>query len=117
MSIYARLASTASRLLTTYGQTVTLRRTTGGSVNPVTGATVAGTVQTLTAPGILQRYPDELVDGTRILASDRMLILDSTVQPQITDLVSLEGQQWTLVQIQTINPAGTPLVYMLQVRR
>jgi hypothetical protein len=46
-----------------------------------------------------------------------MLILDSTVQPQITDLVSLEGQQWTLVQIQTINPAGTPLVYMLQVRR
>ena len=69
------------------------------------------------ANGILRRYPDALVDGTRITASDRELVIDASVTPAMSDLVTIAGQQWTVVGITSSNPAGTPLVYFVQVRR
>ena len=113
---YPRMAATASRLIGKYGQAISIKRTTGDTIDPVTGITTAGTSSTLTTTGILQRYPDSLIDGTRILTSDRLAILAPTFEPTLEDTLSFGGKDWTIASIQTANPAGTPLVYFVQVR-
>jgi len=65
-AFYNKLAATAAKLITKFGAVGTITRTTGGSINPVTGNTTAGTTVTYSPNTIVQRYADELVDGTRI---------------------------------------------------
>ena len=117
MSFYDEMAEVAVELLTEFGAGVIITRTSGGSINPVTGVEVAGSVQTFTPKGILKSYPDNLIDGTRITASDRMLIIDASVKPEITDTITVQGEEWPLQEITASNPAGTPLVYFLRVKR
>ena len=113
---YPKLAATVSRLVGLRGQTVTLKRSTGGTIDPVTGTVTAGTTTSYPVQGILQRYPDALIDGTRILTSDRLAILTPVVEPVITDKLAFGNKDWTIASIQTTNPAGTPVVYFVQVR-
>jgi hypothetical protein len=116
-AFYNRMAATASRLLFKFGGEVSVVRNTGGSVNPVTGAVTPGTNATLKAKGLLNKFDDSLIDGTRIKASDRVLIMDNTFEPLMTDRPTIGGQNWTIVEINTVKPANVPVVYALQVRR
>ena len=116
-TFYSQMADTASRLITQFGQSITIKRNTGGSVHPVTGVVTAGTTASLTAKGILKAYPDNLIDGTRITKSDRMLILDDSQVPVMTDKITVQSQDWNIEDITTSNPAGVPLVYFVQVRK
>lgn len=116
MSFYSGLASTASRLISKYGQDILIVRS-ADSVDPVTGATTTGSNSNYKIKGILQTYPDNLIDGTRIKSSDRLVIIDGSVTPLMTDKVKLESQDWNIESIKTSNPAGTRLVHFVQARR
>ena len=116
-AFYNGLAATAARLITKFGAVGTITRTTGGSVDPVTGDTTAGTTVTYTPNTIVQKYADELIDGTRILSSDRLIILDNTIEPLTTDKITIRGEDWTIVSVSESRPAGIPLVYFVQARR
>ena len=96
---------------------VPIKRTSGGSVNPVTGATVVGTTTTYTPKGLVQRYAEDLIDGTRILASDRLVIVDNTIEPLTTDKVTLDSQDWTIVSVEQAKPATVGVVYFIQARK
>ena len=78
MSFYAEMAGVAAELMGEFGQVITVNRTTGGSIDPVTGTVTPGATTTLTANGVLRPYPDALIDGTRITASDRMLVMEAS---------------------------------------
>jgi len=117
MTFYADMATTAKDLLAEFGQTVTIARVTGGSVDPVTGSVTAGTTTTYSPKGILRNYNATLIDGTRIKAGDMELILDDTIAPLLTDKPAIGGTVWTIKGIKEINPAGTPLVYFCQVAK
>lgn len=116
-AFYNRLAGTASKLLGKFGGVVSVVRNTGGSVNPITGAIVPGANTTLTAKGLISEFADNLIDGTRILASDRLLIIDNTFEPLMTDKPTVGGQNWTIVNIKQVKPYAVGVVYFLQVRR
>lgn len=116
-AFYNSMAATASKLITKFGAQGTIKRTTGGSIDPVTGDTTAGTTVTYTPNTIVQRYADELIDGTRILSSDRLIILDNTIEPLTTDKITIRGEDWTIVSVSESRPAGIPLVYFVQARR
>jgi hypothetical protein len=114
MAFYPRLAATATGLITKFGQVVSLVR---GSltINPVTGATT-GTTQTIPTVGIFQRIPSDLIDGSRIVATDRLLLIDGKVTPQMSDRVTVQGKTYNIEEITEVNPAGMPLTYALRVR-
>jgi len=116
-AFYNSMAATASKLITKFGAQGTIKRTTGGSIDPVTGDTTAGTTVTYTPNTIVQKYADELIDGTRILSSDRLIILDNTIEPLTTDKITIRGEDWTIVSVSESRPAGIPLVYFVQARR
>ena len=114
---YAKMATTAARLLEKFGQTISVIRTTGETIDPITGAIVAGSDTTYSPKGLLRKYPNEVIDGTRIETGDRELIVDNTVEPALSDKVTVQGEQWTVVNVASINPAGTAVVYFCQVRK
>ena len=117
MSFYAGLQKTAARLLEQFGQAVDFLRTTGGGIDPVTGQDTT-TTETLTTVGVLRRFPDDLIDETRILSTDRELVVRATdLTPVISDKVTVNGEDFTIEEIQTSTPAGTDLVYFVRVRR
>ena len=117
MSLYSDLATTAKSLLAEFGQTITITRSTAGTYDAVTGAVTAGTTATYLAKGVLKQYKSNLIDGTRILSTDRELIIDDTIEPFLDDIITIGGASWSAIMVGETNPAGTPLVYKVQVRR
>jgi hypothetical protein len=117
VSIYSDLATTAKELLAEFGQVITITRKSGDAYDPVTGITTAGTATDYLPKGILKQYKSHLIDGTRILATDRELVIDDTVKPLLTDTIKIGGVSWSAITVGESNPAGTPLVYKIQVRR
>lgn len=117
MSFYTDLAATARSQLRQFGKKRTLTRTTGDSNDPVTGEVTAGTETTYKPNGVLKPFPAALIDGTRIRKDDRELILDDTVEPLMDDTITIGSQDWNIVDITGIEPADTPVVWFVQVRR
>lgn len=116
-SFYASMAATSLRLLQKFGQSIVLARTTGEEIDPITGAVTAGTDASVTTTGVLLKYPDSMIDGTRILSSDRRMIISNEQVPQPSDKPTLNNQEWSIIGIETLSPAGTDVIYELQVRR
>jgi len=117
MAFYDDMAVVAVELLTEFGGAVTLPRVTDGSYDPVTGETTAGSDDTQATIGLIKPYPDNLVDGTRIRSTDKMLVLTASVEPLMTDTPQMGGVTLGSVEsIKTVNPAGTPICYFVQIR-
>lgn len=115
MTFYSEMASTASELLAEFGGAVTLNHA-GGVPDPVTG--LGGTTGGSTATtGLVKPFPDSWIDGTRIQAGDRQLVLTSAVAPSPDDTVTIGGENWTIVRIETVKPASEVVVYFVQVRK
>jgi hypothetical protein len=117
MDLYNKLAATAARLINKYGQAVTLSRIVGGSVDPVTGAVVAGADGSIQAKGILLNYKAGDIDGTRIMQGDRMLVIDGYTFPLKTDVPQIGAEKLgSIVDIRSVSPGGTKIVHFLQMR-
>jgi hypothetical protein len=116
-AFYTSLAATASKLLTKFGMAINIKRTTGGSISPVTGATIAGTTNVYSPNGLVQRYRDDQIDGTRILSSDRLVIVDNTIEPLTTDKITLSAQDWSIIDVKESKPSTIGIVYFIQARR
>ena len=50
---YTKMAATASRLIGKYGQAMAIKRVSGGTIDPVTGATTAGTTTSYPVQGVV----------------------------------------------------------------
>lgn len=115
---YNQMAGVARDLISRFGQEVKIIRASQASQpDPVTGATQPGDVLEFYPQGVFRTYPANLIDGTRIKAGDREIILDDTERPRMTDKIEVDDEHWPIVDIQTAEPAGIPLVYFVQVRR
>jgi len=113
MSFYADMAAVARSLLAEFGAPITFNRVVGEVRNPATGQiTTPGTPQTFTPNGVVVPIKARLVDGTRIKAGDKLMILDDTFAPLMSDKTA----GWSIQEIEPSSPAGTPLVYFVRVR-
>jgi hypothetical protein len=119
MSFYDSIAATASGLLSKFGKPFEFTRTTGGSINPVTGATVPGVVTKFYPNGIFKKInKDDLVDSTQIQQGDKMILIDSAAfTPTMTDTVTINGAQWNIVDVTPVEPAGQAVIFYVQTRR
>lgn len=120
--IYARAYATTLRLLTKYGKTVTLRTVTPGVYDVATGSSVD-----VTSDGVRKaiffdfdriNFGQTLRDGTSIQQGDRRCIMDANgVTPTNLSRVIDGATDYGIVAIKELNPAGTPILYDMLVRR
>lgn len=119
MAFYDAMAETATRLLTKYGKVVTMERKTS-TFNAITGKDTVASLATFSPLGVETPINARLIDGTRVRVGDRFLILDTSTGyvPDMADkLYDSAGVVSSIVAIETISPAGTPVAYKLQVRK
>lgn len=117
MGFYEGMAATASKLLTRFGKTITFKRTFGSSSGPVTGEEIAGVVTYYTPKGLFKQIDSKFIDGTRIKVGDKMLVVDNSFEPTTTDIVPINSVDWHIEEITPIEPADTPLVYFVRIRK
>jgi hypothetical protein len=123
-ALYTSLAATASKLIAQFGREVTITRAPASQViDPLTGAktcyddedeVIPCVAETLTTKGLSKRIPNTMIDGTRVLATDKMMVLDSSVAP-LPERDKIDG--WTIQELHEVQPASVPLVYIVRLRK
>ena len=121
MAFYDEMAVMALDLITEFGQQVTIRDTVKGTYDPATGKTGPDTFTDRTAQGILLDFTgQEFQTNTLIKVGDKKLKIAAkglTAPPTLLSKVLVQGRTWSIIPpMKEINPAGTPLLYELQVR-
>ena len=112
------------------GQLMILSRSTAGEFDPVAGAVSGDIVQQWEVYGITANYNSQTrlasqnQPGTAILTGDKKAIIgavDKTgqpVEPMTGDtLKTKKGVVWRVMAIDTVDPQGDDLLYVMQVRR
>lgn len=117
-SFYTGLAGVASQLLKDKGQSLTLTRAVDSSYDPATGITTPGIATTYTGYGAAFNYMAGEIDGTLVQNGDIKLVLEATdTAPEKGDTVPIDSITYRAEDVNTISPAGTPVIYILQLRK
>lgn len=85
-------------------------------IDPTTGD-VTRITTTETPEALLTRYGQQEVDGVRITARDRKLLIpqsELTVDPEVVSTVTIAGAVWDVIDVQEVNNSGA---WELQVRQ
>lgn len=120
-AFYDRTAATALRLITQFGQPVTISKTEPGEYDPETGGDTPGATIEQTAQGILLDFTgQEFQNNSLIKQGDKKLKIAAQGLEWVPDLLNkviIQGRTWSIVPpLKEVNPAGTPILYELQVR-
>ncbi|MFK3971179.1 hypothetical protein ACI2KS_10680 [Pseudomonas sp. NPDC087358] len=119
--LYDRAAAATLRLLAQFGQPVLLREVQKGAYDPSTGKTGPDTVTEQVAQGVLLDFTGlEFQANSLIRVGDKKLKIAASglvSAPTLLSTVIVQGKSWSIVPpLKEVNPAGTPLLYELQVR-
>ena len=117
---YSDIAQIAHDILVAYGATCQLGIQSNGAYNTATGkASVAYTNQNITAA--VFDFPQKFIDGTLIKTGDQRVIasvIGLTADPKpgcrFTDA---QGKTSEVINAKQISPAGTKVLWILQVRK
>lgn len=117
---YARTKASADRLIAKFGQLGAIRRAGEGSgptYDPTPGADVDHPCRF-----VVLDYENSEVDGTRVLATDKKVLLavgDLAITPKTSDLlVDGPGSSYRIIPpLKPLSPGGVVLFYEIQARR
>ena len=121
MAFYDEMAVMALEMITEFGQPVTISKTEPGEYDPETGGEAPGAPVEQTAQGILLDFTGlEFQNNSLIRQGDKKLKIAAqglAWVPGLLDKVVAQGRTWSIVPpLKEVNPAGTPILYELQVR-
>ncbi|WP_223496399.1 hypothetical protein [Pseudomonas sp. A-RE-26] len=121
MAFYDEMAVTALNMITEFGQPVIIRATIVGEYDPETGSAPPDSIKEQTAQGILLDFTgQEFQTNSLIKQGDKKLKVAAqglAWVPGLLDKVVAQGRTWSIMPpLKEVNPAGTPILYELQVR-
>ena len=121
MSFYDDMAGMALEMIAEFGQSVILREVIPGEYDPEMGQTAPDQTREQVAHGIMADFSGlEFQNNSLIKQGDKKLKLAASGlrwAPSLMSKVVVQGVTWAIVPpLNEINPAGTPLLYELQVR-
>ncbi|OIN45979.1 hypothetical protein [Pseudomonas costantinii] len=120
-TFYDEMAVMALDMITEFGQPVTISKTVPGEYDPDIGGDAPGATVEQTAQGILLDFTGlEFQNNSLIRQGDKKLKIAAqglAWVPGLLDKVVAQGRTWSIVPpLKEVNPAGTPILYELQVR-
>jgi hypothetical protein len=121
MALYDEMAVMALEMITEFGQPVTISKTEPGEYDPETGGESPGFTIEQAAQGILLDFTgQEFQNNSLIKQGDKKLKIAAQGLEWVPDLLNkviIQGRTWSIVPpLKEVNPAGTPILYELQVR-
>lgn len=117
MALATSLRKTASKLMSKFGGSVTIRRVTTGAYNPTTGTATPSTSDT-TVKGVLEDVQQREVNDL-IRSSDKKLTIaaaDLSFEPGVSDQISVSGRVFQCIQVNRIEQENTAIVFEMYLR-
>ncbi|WP_019170671.1 hypothetical protein [Pseudaminobacter salicylatoxidans] len=123
---YAKSQATAERLLKKFGRAVTLKRLVPGGGSPwdpgePTWQEYPATAAVLPASkDTIEAFDNRLEGGTLIDEQLRYVLMSAVglpVEPKSLDVVNFDNNDWVVLGCTPLNPAGTPVLYPMGVKR
>lgn len=120
-TFYDEMAVMALEMITEFGQPVIIRLITVGEYDPESGTAPTDTITEQTTQGILLDFTgQEFQNNSLIKQGDKKLKIAAQGLEWVPDLLNkvvIQGRTWSIVPpLKEVNPAGTPILYELQVR-
>lgn len=120
--LYADLRETAGELIAEFGKPATIRRTTGGSIDPVTGIETAP-VTTDYPANVLENSPNStvlfassLIEGSLVSEADRFFLVAADERPRATDSLIVGGATLAIQGVRALEPGATAVYYEVRAR-
>jgi hypothetical protein len=112
------IADTATKLITEFGEAVSLTYETDEVRDPATGAIITpATVNVVPGVGYPSRYQNAEVDGTVVRRSDTRLILNKVdEEPAQGWRAQVQGKTFRVMDVQPITKSGADVIYICQLR-
>lgn len=113
------LANTASKLLASNGEAVTLTfPPSTPAFDPITGAAQTPSASaTVTGNGYPSGYKKTEIDGEVIKAGDIKLILEKVTQrPEVGATAMVDAKTYRIQDVQLVRKAGADIIYICQLR-
>jgi hypothetical protein len=111
------MASDASAMLKEFGQAATWEHDNNdGSLNPATGTTTGATSTAYSAKVVLLDFQTNRINGTSVLATDSRFLMEVGNKPEVGDIITVNAVEYKVMDVQEVNPAGTPVLYEVQLR-
>ena len=117
MSFASNMAATALRLLTNYGQTVTVVRDVIGAYDSSAGTVTDSTDTSYSGYGYPEQYASSLIDGVLVKQQDIKLTFSSTTTPAVNDIFTVSSIAYTALNVEKITAQGSNVVYVVQLRQ
>ena len=113
------LSATATRLLrklaaTSESDFLVRRRVVGGGYDPINGD-IPGTNEDTGLNGAALKNIQGLIPDSRIIVDAQPIVIDNKVEVLTDDSILVGGVDKSVLQVDTINHAGTVQVYIVQV--
>lgn len=112
---YGNMALVARRLLRRKGQEVTVTRRNAGSIDPITGLGTQAPDTVFTANAAVLSPSEAYRDDTQAVKADYRILLSADTAPELGDVITTADGDFTVVDVKTVNPAGTVVVHELLV--
>ena len=111
-------ASIATRILDNFSTGSVTVRERSLTKNRVTLATTVGANTDTVLNAVVSQFNKGEVDGTLVLATDVKVVADAVkaIAKEDADQILIGGKAHRIIDIKEINPAGTPLAYIIQAR-
>lgn len=119
---YAKTKANATKMLTRYGQSLTITHHSVGAYD-VAISTATDTTTTQTGIGVIfewgqqgstPSYGKSMIDSSLVVSGDKQLYLSATgiTMPSINDNVTdVNGKVYTIKMIKELAPSGTAVLY------
>ena len=115
---YAQSAKTAKRLLTSFGQAMTLSSITVGVYDPETSTVINTSIDTV-ADGVILPYSNGIENSPNSLIQqgDSQVLISLSVTPKPADTLTVGTVVYTIVNVKELAPNGTLILFDIQVRK
>lgn len=122
---YSATAKKTAAMIAKSGMAMTLRVTSAGEYDPITGTSTGETVTDYQCKGLLKTPGMNSAgvtfeDGTTIQASDKSALVPAfglAVKPNVGDRLIAGDVEWSVKLVQTLEPGGVPLLHTLYLRK
>jgi hypothetical protein len=111
------MQATSSRLLTTYGESISCTRAGNpGTYDPADLSVTLGTQTAYTGVGLPTNYSQDEIDGDSIQEGDSLVLFYSTTEPEVGDTFTFNSTDYNVISISKSRAQGENVLYKVQVR-
>lgn len=126
MAVFDRQIRSVTRLISKYGQTVTLKSTSSVTPNPTkpweqtdtsteTQVPMVFLSPSVSGAALLGKEFMEYIKGSELKVSEiRAYMAPTSVAPKVSDIVVRDGKEMKIRAIDTLNPNGQTILHTLE---